>query len=175
LWVLGKAATMLFVGVATWIGLMLFDIPGALALAALAAVLEFVPNLGPTLAAIPAVITAFLISPATAVWVALFYFALQQVQSGLSIPLIERRAVNIPPAALLIWQIMLAIGFGILGLFVATPLLAVIVIAVRILHIEPAEKRYAWNRREAAHREEGGDLPPVSGPEKLIDSPIVAP
>src|SRR5690606_33255418 len=121
-----------------------------LALAVLAALLEFVPNLGPTIAAIPAVVAAFVISPATALWVAIFYAVLQQVQNGISVPLIERRAVNIPPAALLLWQLMLAIGFGILGLFVATPLLAVIVVAVRILYIEPTEERYEWDRREAS-------------------------
>lgn len=149
-WVLGKAISMLAVGIVTWIGLVLFGIPGALALGAIAALLEFVPNLGPTLAAIPAVVAGFLISPATALWVAVFYFVLQQIQSGLSIPLVERRAVNIPPAALLVWQLMLAIGFGILGLFVATPLLAVIVVAVRILYVEPTEERYEWDRRDHA-------------------------
>jgi len=156
-WVLGKALTMAVVGLATWIGLILFGIPGALALAALAALLEFIPNLGPTIAAAPAVVAAFLISPSTALWVALFYFGLQQVQSGVSVPLVERRAVNIPPAALLIWQIMLAIGFGVLGLFVATPLLAVIIVAVRVLYVEPTEDRWAWDRREAAA--DATDLP----------------
>jgi predicted PurR-regulated permease PerM len=149
-WVLGKAITMLAVGLATYIGLLLFKIPGALALGALAAVLEFIPNLGPTIAAVPAVIAAFLISPMTALYVAIFYFVLQQIQSALTVPLVEQRAVNIPPAALLIWQIMLAIGFGLLGLFVATPLLAVLVVVTRILYVEPSEERYARDRREQA-------------------------
>ncbi len=147
-WVIGKACTMLAVGVLVYIGLLLFGIPGALALAALAAVLEFIPNFGPTIAAIPAVIAAFLISPLTALWVTVFYIVLQQVQSAVTVPLVERRAVNIPPAALLIWQIMLTIGFGFLGLFVATPLLAILVVAGRILYLEPAEARAAWDRRE---------------------------
>jgi predicted PurR-regulated permease PerM len=149
-WVLGKAITMLAVGLATYIGLLLFGIPGALALGALAAVLEFIPNLGPTIAAVPAVIAAFLISPMTALYVGIFYFVLQQIQSALTVPLVEQRAVNIPPAALLIWQIMLAIGFGLLGLFVATPLLAVLVVATRILYVEPTEEQYARDRREQA-------------------------
>jgi predicted PurR-regulated permease PerM len=51
---------------------------------------------------------------------------------------------------------MLAVGFGILGLFVATPLLAVIVVVVRILYVEPTEERYDWDRREAM-------TPPVEG------------
>jgi predicted PurR-regulated permease PerM len=170
-WVLGKAVTMVLVGLATWIGLVLFGIPGALALAALAAVLEFIPNLGPTIAAAPAIIAAFLISPATALWVTVFYFVLQQIQSGLSVPLVERRAVNIPPAALLIWQIMLAIGFGLLGLFVATPLLAVIVVAVRIMYVEPAESRYAWNRREGGAAAAAADVMINPGEPMTFDDP----
>lgn len=159
-WVIGKALTMALVGVLTWIGLeFLFDIPGALALAALAALLEFIPNFGPTIAAAPAVIAAFAISPATALYVAIFYFVLQQLQSAVTVPLVERRAVDIPPAALLIWQLMLAVAFGILGLFIATPLLAVIVVAARVLYLEPQEEMYARDRREPAAGDEADDLP----------------
>jgi predicted PurR-regulated permease PerM len=160
-WVLGKVIVMILVGLFTWLGLMFFGIPGALALAALAAILEFIPNFGPTIAAAPAIVAAFAISPITALYVALFYFVLQQVQSALTVPLVERRAVNIPPAALLLWQIMLAVGFGILGLFIATPLLAVIVIAFRIGWLEPAEERQRWDRREAlAAAEDASRMPP---------------
>lgn len=148
-WVIGKALTMAAVGVATWIGLTLFGLPGALALAAFAALMEFVPNVGPTIAAVPAMLVAFSVSPMTALWVGIFYFALQQVQNAVTVPLVEKRAVNIPPAALLIWQLVLAVGFGLLALFVATPLLAVLVVAVRVLWIEPSEERAQWNRREA--------------------------
>lgn len=148
IWTIGKALTMLAVGVATYVGLTLFGIPGALALAAFAALLEFIPNFGPTIAAIPAILAAFAISPSTALYVALFYFVLQQIQSAITVPLVERRAVNIPPALLMVWQLMLAIGFGILALFVATPLLAVFVVAVRILYLEPRQARSEWDRRD---------------------------
>jgi predicted PurR-regulated permease PerM len=149
-WVIGKAFTMLLIGVATWIGLTAFRVPGALALGTLAALMEFIPNFGPTIAAIPAIIAAFAVSPKTAVGVAIFYFLLQQVQNSITVPLVERRAVNIPPAALLAWQLMLTIGFGLLALFVATPLLAVMVVGFRILYLEPAEEMRAWDRRETA-------------------------
>jgi predicted PurR-regulated permease PerM len=149
IWTIGKALTMLAVGACTYVGLTLFGIPGALALAAFAALLEFIPNFGPTIAAIPAIIAAFAISPSMALYVALFYFVLQQIQSAITVPLVERRAVNIPPALLMVWQLMLAIGFGILALFVATPLLAVFVVAIRILYLEPRDARSEWDRREA--------------------------
>ncbi|HEY0036340.1 MAG TPA: AI-2E family transporter [Longimicrobium sp.] len=147
-WVIGKACTMLGIGIVTWIGLTLFDVPGALALGGFAALMEFIPNFGPTIAAIPAVAAGFTVKPVVAIYVAIFYFLLQQVQNAITVPLVERRAVNIPPAVLLVWQLMLTIGFGIMALFVATPLLAVLVVAIRILYLEPAEERHQWNRRE---------------------------
>jgi len=147
-WVLGKAATMLLVGVITYVGLLLFRIPGALALGVFAGLMKFIPNIGPTIGWAPAVIAAFLISPATAFWVTVFYFLQGQVVNAVTVPLIEHRAVDIPPAVLLIWQLMLAVGFGALALFVATPLLAVIVVVVRVLYYEPARARQAWDRRE---------------------------
>ena len=159
-WTLGKAITMLGIGIVTYIGLTVLGVPGALALAAFAALMEFIPNFGPTIAAAPAMVAAFAVSPRMALYVAAFYFLLQQVQNAITVPLVERRAVNIPPAMLLVWQLMLAVGFGILALFVATPLLAILVVAVRILYLEPAEERQTWNRREG----ETVPVPPGSQP-----------
>jgi predicted PurR-regulated permease PerM len=164
MWTLGKAFTMLLIGVATYVGLTLFKIPGALALAAFAGLMEFIPNFGPTIAAAPAVVAAFAISPRTALYVAIFYFLLQQVQNAVTVPLVERRAVNIPPAMLIIWQLMLAIGFGLMALFVATPLLAVISVAVRILYLEPTEERHTWNRREGEPVPAVEPVPAANGP-----------
>ena len=164
-WVIGKVFTMALVGVFVWIGLTVLEVPGAIVLAALAALLEFIPTFGPTIAAAPAVVSALLVSPATALYVAIYYFVLQHVQNAFTVPLVERRAVDIPPAALLIWQLMLAVGFGMLGLFVATPLLAVIVVAIRVLYVEPSEERLTWDRRDVpppgpmATDEGAGDLP----------------
>jgi predicted PurR-regulated permease PerM len=148
-WVIAKALTMLAVGLFTTLGLKLFGIPNALALGALAGLLELIPNFGPTIAAAPAIVSAFLLSPMTALYVTIYYIVLQQVQNAITVPLVERRAVDIPPAALLIWQLMLAVGFGFLALFVATPLLAVLVVAVRLLYLEPSEQQAAQDRREA--------------------------
>lgn len=148
-WILGKALTMVMTGLFIGVGLSLFGVPGALALGALAAVMEFIPNFGPTIAAAPAIIAAFLVSPATALYVAIYYFVFQQLQAAITVPLVEKRAVSIPPAALLLWQLMLAVGFGLLGLFVATPLLVVLTVTIRILYLEPNEQLSIWDRREA--------------------------
>jgi predicted PurR-regulated permease PerM len=171
-WVLGKALTMAFIGVVTYFGLTLLGIPGALALASFAALMEFIPNFGPTIAAVPAMLAAFSVSPPTALYVAAFYFLLQQVQNALTVPLVERKAVNIPPAALLVWQLMLAVGFGIVALFVATPLLAVLVVAVRILWVEPTEDRQRWDRREPDAPATAADVAnPAPVPAPLDSSP----
>lgn len=156
-WVIGKACTMAGIGIVTWVGLTLLKVPGALALGGFAALMEFIPNFGPTIAAIPAVAAGFTVKPVTALYVAVFYFLLQQVQNAITVPLVEKRAVNIPPAALLVWQLMLTIGFGVLALFVATPLLAVLVVAVRILYLEPKEERQQWDRREGLAPVEPGE------------------
>jgi predicted PurR-regulated permease PerM len=161
-WVLAKAFTMTITGLFIGGGLAFFDVPGALALGALAAVMEFIPNFGPTIAATPAVIAAFLVSPATALYVTIYYFVFQQLQAAITVPLVERRAVNIPPAALLLWQLMLAIGFGLLGLFVATPLLAVLTVAIRVLYLEPSEQLSIWDRREPTSP--NGSPEPSAGP-----------
>jgi predicted PurR-regulated permease PerM len=147
-WIIGKSLEMLALGVTTTIALTLFGVPGALALGTFAGLLEFVPNLGPTIGAVPAVLAAFTLSPGKALGVAVYFLVQQQVAAALFVPLVERRAVNIPPAVLLVWQLMLAVGFGVLALFVATPLLAVIAVAVRVLYLEPAEERQQWDRRD---------------------------
>ena len=174
-WVIGKALTMLLIGVVTYVGLTLFKIPGALALAAFAALMEFIPNFGPTIAAAPAMMVAFTISPITAGYVALFYFLLQQVQNAITVPLVEQRAVNIPPAVLLVWQLMLALGFGLMALFVATPLLAVIVVAVRIMYIEPQEARSQWDRRETLAAQNATDDDETGASPVLPDQPVPPP
>lgn len=161
-WVLGKAATMLLVGSITYVGLLFFRIPGALALGVFAGLMKFIPNVGPTIGSAPAIIAAFLISPTTALWVAVFYFLQGQAVNAVTVPLIEHRAVDIPPAVLLVWQLMLAVGFGALALFVATPLLSIIVVVVRVLYYEPARARQAWDRREHA-------LPVVARPSESIE------
>jgi predicted PurR-regulated permease PerM len=165
-WIIGKSLEMLAIGVTTTVALTLFGVPGALALGTFVGLMEFIPNLGPTIGAAPAVLAAFTLSPGRALGVMVYFLVQQQLAAALFMPLVERRAVNIPPAVLLVWQLMLAVGFGVLALFVATPLLAVIAVAVRVLYLEPAEERQQWDRRDplaairrAGTGEEGGNGP----------------
>lgn len=138
-WVLGALFSMTLVGLLTALGLHLLGLQGWLVLALLAFMLEFIPFVGPLISAIPGVLLALASSPALAVWTALMYVAIQQVEGNVLQPLIMRKAVHIPPALLLLWQVAASLAFGFVGLIVATPLLAVILVVVRVYYLEPEE------------------------------------
>lgn len=131
----GRAASMLILGVFTWAGLALLGVPSALPLAIVAGLLEFIPNIGPVLAAIPAIMVAFSQSPALALWVLLLYVALQTVESYLITPLIQREMISLPPALLFVVQLLMGLFFGILGLLLAAPLAAVLLMLVQMLYV----------------------------------------
>lgn len=137
-WLLGQFITMTFVGVLTFVGLWLLDVPLAFILALLAFVLEFVPNFGPIIAAVPAVLIAFVQSPELGLWVLALYFVIQQAESYLVTPLIQRQAVSLPPALTITAQVLLGILVGPIGLLLATPLTAVVVVLVKMLYVEDA-------------------------------------
>lgn len=135
-WLLGRIASMAVVGILTWLGLMLLQVPFALTLAILAALLSFVPNVGPILSAIPAVLVGLAQSPTTALWVIGLYVVVQTIESYLITPLIQREAVLLPPALVLTMQLIFGLLFGFLGLLVATPLTVILVVLVKMLYLE---------------------------------------
>lgn len=135
-WLVGQVVLMTLVGVLTWIGLHFLDVPFALPLALFAAFAEFVPYIGPIVAGIPAVLVALAEGPELAIWVAGLYIAIQSVESYLLTPLIQQRAVYLPPALLLFSQVILGVTAGPLGVIVATPLAAAGLVAVNKLYVE---------------------------------------
>lgn len=137
-WLIGKIFAMLVIGVLTTLGLWLLDVPLALTLGIIAAVFTFVPNIGPIASAIPAVLLGLVDSPDKALYVALLYVGIQTVESYLLTPLVQRKTISLPPALTLIAQILLGVLFGILGVALATPLIAAVVVITRMLYIEDA-------------------------------------
>jgi predicted PurR-regulated permease PerM len=136
-WLLGTLASMLTVGVLTGAALMLLGLPAAVALGVIAAALEFIPILGPWLAAFPALLVAMANGGWTqALYVALIYIAIQQIEGNLIYPLFLRRSVALPPALTVLAVVAAGLLFGILGMFLATPLLVVALVAVNMLYIE---------------------------------------
>lgn len=135
-WLIGKAGSMIFIGVVTWIGLSLMGVPLALTLGIIAGLLSFIPNFGPIMSAIPALLLAFIDSPVSSIYVAALFVGIQLVESNVVTPLIERETVELPPALTIIFQLSFGALIGGLGLVLATPLLAVIVVLVRMVYIE---------------------------------------
>lgn len=135
-WLIGKAASMLFIGILTWIGLSILGVPLALTLGLLAGLLSFIPNFGPIISAIPAILLAFIDSPITAVYVLGLYIGVQLIESNVVTPFIERETVELPPALTIVFQLALGVLVGGLGVVLATPMLAAIVVGVQMLYIE---------------------------------------
>lgn len=124
-WLFGALLSMLTIGVLTFLGLSLLGVPLALLLALIAALLAFIPNIGPVLAAVPAVLLSLLEGPQLALYVGLLYIGVQTVESYLITPFIQRKTVSLPPALTITAQFLLGMTAGGFGLFVATPLAAV--------------------------------------------------
>lgn len=135
-WLLGRLTSMAIIGVFTALGLWMLQVPLPIPLAVLAAVLTFVPNIGPTLALIPPVLLALQQSPQTALYVFLFYMALQFVESYLITPLIQRKGVSLPPVITISSQVALGLLAGALGMALAAPLAAATILLVRRVYVE---------------------------------------
>jgi predicted PurR-regulated permease PerM len=106
----------------------------------IAAVLSFVPIIGPVLSAIPLVLVALAEDPILAVWALLIYLAVQFLESYMITPLIQREAISIPPALLISAQTVMGVLFGLVGIFLATPLAVVVIVAVQMLYVEDVLK-----------------------------------
>ncbi|HQU91224.1 MAG TPA: AI-2E family transporter [Pyrinomonadaceae bacterium] len=135
-WLIGKFGSMLFIGFLTWVGLSILGVPIALTLGLIAGLLSFIPNFGPILSAIPALLIAFVDSPITAVYVLILYIGVQIIESNIITPLIERETVELPPALTVVFQLGLGTLVGGLGLVLATPLLAMIVVVVQLVYLQ---------------------------------------
>lgn len=135
-WFATQLLAMLVIGAVTTIALAIIGVRGALPLGVIAGIFEFIPNVGPVLSAIPAILVGFAESSRMALTVFIVYWAIQFLENNLLIPYLMKQQLNLPPALTLITQVVMAYVFGFLGLFVAIPLLATIVVAVRMLWVE---------------------------------------
>lgn len=135
-WLLGKAASMLIIGSATFVGLAMLGVPLAAVLALITGLLEFIPNIGPILSLFPAALFALLQGPTQVFYVVLLYAAIQTVESYLLTPLIEQRTVSLPPALTLTVMLGAALLFGTLGLLLAAPATAALLVLVKMVYLE---------------------------------------
>lgn len=136
LWMMAKLISMLVVGVFTAIGLKSLGMPMPYALALIAALFSFIPNIGPYLALAPAVLIALMQGGNMYIYVLILYFSIQIVESYFITPMIEKKMVHLPPALTLFWMVLLGVITGILGLIMATPILAALIVIIEELYVK---------------------------------------
>lgn len=138
-WLIGTMLSMASAAILTMVGLWLLGIPLALTLGLIAGVGEFIPNLGPLSAAIPAVLLGFLGGLNKALMVVGLYIVIQTVQSYGVTPLIQQHAVSVPVGLQITMQVLFGYLFGLLGLLVAVPVTACVLVLVKMLYLKEDE------------------------------------
>ena len=127
-WLRGQILLSVIIGVVSFLGLTLLQIPYALPLALMAGILEVVPTIGPIISAIPAVIVAFTISPQLALIVVLLYFIIQMLENHVLVPKIMQRAVGLNPIVVILGIGIGANLLGIAGALLIVPFISFIIV-----------------------------------------------
>jgi predicted PurR-regulated permease PerM len=146
-WLVGQCVSMTFVAIAISLGLLALNVPLALTLGLIAGLLNFIPNFGAIIAAVPAVLLASAQSPSHVLGVIALTTVVQTIEGYWLTPVVQERAVNLPPALTITTQLLMADLAGSLGLLLATPLVAAVLVIIQRLYVEDTL---------------GDDLPPES-------------
>ena len=135
-WVSGQLLLCVIIGVVSWVGLTLIGVPYAVVLALIAGIMEAVPNVGPLIAAVPAIIIAALYSPWQALLVAILYLGIQQLENYVIVPRVMSKAVELHPLAVLLALMVGGELMGVLGAVLAVPVTAAISVIVDEIRAE---------------------------------------
>jgi predicted PurR-regulated permease PerM len=135
-WLMGQLVTMATMGIFIGGGLAILGVPLAGTLGLIAAVLSFIPSLGMIIAVAPAILLGLTISPSMGLWVALLYLGVQIVEANVITPLVQRKAISLPPAFVLGSELLMGLLLGGAGLAFATPLVGVVLVLVNMLYIQ---------------------------------------
>ena len=136
LWLVGQLIRIVLMAACVWLALYLLGLPGAFLLGVQAGVSNFVPYLGPILAAIPVGLVAMPLGTSMVIWAVGIYTVIQSIEGYVIGPLILRQAVELPPAWTLVAIVLFGSLFGVLGHCASMPLFAVGRIAVLRLYVE---------------------------------------
>jgi predicted PurR-regulated permease PerM len=147
-WMRGVVVDMLVTGVLVFIALTIIGLDFAIFFAVLSALLVVVPYFGSIAGAIPPTLLALTDSPGKALIVLAAYVLVQQVEGNVIVPLVMARTVRVHPAVIAIGVVVVGQLFGVAGLFVAVPILSLIVISVEEFWVKPIEEVERERRRE---------------------------
>jgi predicted PurR-regulated permease PerM len=135
-WLVARMIAMVLIGVITGAALAALGVKGAVALGVLAGLLEFVPFFGPVVSAIPAIGVALVDSPQKALWVVGLYLLMQQLEGNVITPLLLEKRLDVPPVMTVLAVAALGTVFGVLGMLIAEPLLAAVLVTTKMLYVE---------------------------------------
>lgn len=135
-WLMGQLIRIVLMTACVWLALYLLGLPSAFLLGLQAGLSNFVPYLGPILASIPVGLVAMPLGPSMVIWAIGIYTVIQSIEGYVIGPLIQRRAVELPPAWTLVAIVLLGSLFGVLGIALAMPLFAIGRVAVLRLYVE---------------------------------------
>jgi predicted PurR-regulated permease PerM len=134
-WLVTQLIAMAAIGTVTTVAMLLLNVKAAFALGFIAGLLEFVPTVGPLLSAIPAIAMGFVDGPEKALAVVAAYWGIQFLENNLLIPWLMRGGMDLPPALTLVAQALMTLVFGFLGLMVAVPLTAAVLVPIKLLWV----------------------------------------
>jgi predicted PurR-regulated permease PerM len=132
-WVLGQIIISFGIFLFTYVGLLLLHVQYALVLALLSGLFEIVPYIGPFLSAIPAMFIGFIQAPSLAIWVAVLYLLVHEVEGYILVPKIMEKTTDTSP---LLTLVALMIGYelaGIIGLVISVPIATALTVTVKEL------------------------------------------
>jgi predicted PurR-regulated permease PerM len=135
-WLLGQFFLMVVIGATTTLGLWLIGVPLAITLGLIAGMLEIVPYIGPWLSGVPAVLIALPLGPWPILLTVGLYLALHILEGYILLPLVQQKAVHLPPVLTLVMQALMGTLMGLMGLFVAAPLTVAAVVLVKMLYVK---------------------------------------
>jgi predicted PurR-regulated permease PerM len=129
-WLIAQILTMFVVSAVTWIGLAIIGIPSSFILGIQAGLLAFIPTIGALVAGLIVVLASLASGWVATLSAFALFLGVHALESFLLTPIIQRQALDIPPATLFAFQIFLGVVFGIWGLALALPLLAIIKVTI---------------------------------------------
>ncbi|UFW52720.1 MULTISPECIES: AI-2E family transporter [Bradyrhizobium] len=136
LWFVGQLVRIVLMTLCVWIALYLIGLPGPFVLGLQAGLSNFIPYLGPIVAAIPIALVAMPLGASLLIWAVVIYTIIQSIEGYVIGPLIQRQAVEIPPAWTLVAIVLLGSLFGVLGIALAMPLVAIGRVAIIRFYVE---------------------------------------
>jgi predicted PurR-regulated permease PerM len=135
-WFVGQLIRIILMTVCVWAALYLIGLPGPFVLGLQAGLSNFIPYLGPIVAAIPIALVAMPLGGSLLIWAVVIYTIIQSIEGYVIGPLIQRQAVDIPPAWTLVALVFLGALFGVMGIALAMPLVAIGRVAIVRFYVE---------------------------------------